>query len=78
MGEEVSERNVRFNARVVYLGPTTFLVEQTKYSEKERRYVIDHRPDGDKIERHVRADDDAEIADAVRAALSGTLSKSRG
>lgn len=49
------------------------LVEQTKYSERARRYVIDHREDNSKIERHVRWDDAQGLAEAVRLACEGKL-----
>ena len=63
----------RYGARIVNLPPNVILVEQTIFSEREKRYVIDHDRDGKKIERHVKRADDKAIADAVRAACEGTL-----
>lgn len=63
----------KFGARIVNLPPNVILVEQTKFSERVGRYVIDHKPDGNKIERHVKRNDDKALADAIRAALDGVL-----
>lgn len=65
----------KYGARVVNLPPNVILVEQTKFSDKQGRYVIDHEPNGNKIERHVKRDDDHALAEAVRAALDGRLNK---
>lgn len=61
----------KFGARIVNLPPNVILVEQTKFSDKAGRYVIDHEPNGNKIERHVKRTDDKALADAIRAALDG-------
>lgn len=63
----------KFGARIVNLPPNMILVEQTKFSEKAGRYVIDHEANGNKIERHVRRNDDQALGEAVRAALDGDL-----
>ncbi len=57
----------------VYLVGKTILVKQTVLRGKPAEYVVDeHR------ERHVRADNDAAIAAAIRDAVKGRLSKGRG
>jgi len=67
----------RYGARVVNLPDKTILIEQTKFNPGKGRYTIDHYAGtDDKIERHVRRDDDAAIGAAVRLALSGELTKS--
>ena len=66
----------RHGARIAQLtdGRTkVLLVEQTRFSESKRRYVIDHREDKSKIERHVNWDDAQALADAVRLACEGKL-----
>jgi len=65
--------NEKYGARIVNLPPNVILVEQTKFSEKQGRYVIDHEDNGNKIERHVKRDDDKALADAIRAALDGRM-----
>ena len=53
-----------------YLVGKTILVKQTVLRGMPREYVVDeHR------ERHVRVDDDAAIAEAIRDAVGGRLSK---
>jgi hypothetical protein len=57
----------------VYLVGKTILIKQTVLRGTPPEYVVDeHR------ERHVRTDDDAAIAVAIRDAVRGRLSKGRG
>lgn len=67
---------VRHGARVAFLTKgrnRVLLVEQTKFSPAKGQYVIEHRSDKSKIERHVKWDDDEGIAEAIRAAVEGRL-----
>lgn len=75
-----TEQETRHGARIAFLTDGTnkvLLVEQTVKSAHEGprkgQYVIDHRADKSKIERHVKWDDDQGIAQAVREAVEGTL-----
>lgn len=58
----------KHGARVYLVGPKTILVKQTVLRGKPPEYVVDEQR-----ERHVRADDDAGIAVAIRDAVHGRL-----
>lgn len=65
------ERTPKHGARV-YLVGQTILIKQTVLRGTPPEYVVDEQR-----ERHVRTDDDAAIADAIRDAVKGKLSKGR-
>jgi len=58
----------RHGARVYLVGPRTILVKQTVLRGTPPEYVIDEQR-----ERHVREDDTASIATAIRDAVNGRL-----
>ena len=75
-GDAMIEAKERYGARIAFLTKDSnkvILVEQTKYSERMGQYVIDHRSDKSKIEKHCKWNDDKAIADAIRAAVEGNL-----
>lgn len=66
----------KHGARIAYLtnnGRKVLLVQQTSFSSRKGQYVIDHRPDKSKVERHVNWDDEQGLAEAIRAAVEGRL-----
>lgn len=67
--------NEKYGARIANLPPNVILVEQTKFSKKLGRYIIDHDASGNKIERHVKRNDDLALAEAIRAAVEGRLNE---
>lgn len=68
----------RYGTRISPLaGENTILISQTSRAHPRtgnNPYTLDHDEQGNLIERHVRLDDDAEMAQAVRDALMGELS----
>ena len=62
-----------YGARVYPLNSGKMLVKQTHKAEESGKYVLSTDSDKRHPERHVRKDNDAEIADAIRAALRGEL-----
>jgi len=58
----------KHGARVYRVGPKTILVKQTVLRGTPPEYVIDEQR-----ERHVRDDDDAAIAIAIRDAVDGRI-----
>ena len=69
---------IRYGVRISGLdGGDTVLVEQTWREHPgsgNNRFTLNHPPDGKRFFRHVKFDDDAGIAEAVRDALKGQLS----
>ena len=67
----------RYGARISGLdGGNTILIQQTSRVHPgtgNNPYTLYHDEQGSPIERHVRLDNDAEIAQAVREALKGEL-----
>ena len=67
----------RYGARISGLaGENTILVEQTSRIHPgtgNNPHTIDHDAQGRIIVRHVHRDNDAEVAQAVRDALTGNL-----
>lgn len=62
-----------YGVRVYAVNPEYILVKQTVKKTGDKRYIIDHNPDGSQKERHIAINDDRAIADAVRHALTGKL-----
>ncbi len=63
---------MKYGARIYKVKKTT-LVKQTGLKGTPPEYVVDVDRKGDQIERHVKPSEDKAIADAVRAALAGSL-----
>ena len=77
-GKPNPKPNKRHGARISSLaGKDTILIQQTVRDNVKggnNRYILDHSESDRKIiERHVKIDDDAAIAKAVRKALTGDL-----
>ena len=68
----------KYGVRIYPLDSKVILVKQTVKKEGALTYVIDTTSDGEHREAHVEIDNDQEIAEAVRAALSGGLRRSIG
>ena len=64
--------NEKYGARIYQL-EEKLLVKQTVLRGNPSEYVIDSDSKGNPKEVHVKPDDDAAIASAVRAALAGKL-----
>ncbi len=64
--------NEKHGARI-YQFENKLLVKQTVLRGNPSEYVIDSDAEGTPKEVHVKPDDDAAIASAVRAALAGKL-----
>ena len=64
---------LKYGARVYPLNSGHMLVKQTHQAEEGGKYVLSVDSDNRHPERHVREDDDAGIASAIRAALRGEL-----
>ena len=64
---------MKYGARVYPLNSGKMLVKQTHKAEESGNYVLSTDSDKMHPERHVSNDNDAEIANAIRAALRGEL-----
>lgn len=64
----------RFGARVFLVDPEVLLIMQTikKGSQQNSPYVVHHKRNAI-VQKFVSASNNAEIADAIRAALRGEL-----
>ncbi len=66
----------KYGVRIYPLDSKVILVKQTVKRGGSLTYVIDTTSAGEHREAHVEIDNDQEIAEAVRAALSGGLKRS--
>ena len=68
--------NNKYGVRIYPLDSKVILVKQTIKKAGSPRYVVDTMVDGDHREAHVDINDDHNIAEAVRIALNGGLTRS--
>ena len=62
-----------YGVRIYSVSKDTILIKQTVKKPTSERYVVDRLLDGTHRERHVKINDDVDIADAVRQAIMGCL-----
>lgn len=65
----------KYGVRIYPLDNEVILVKQTIKKSGSNAYIVDIAADGQHREAHVNIADDREIAQAVRAALSGRLKR---
>lgn len=66
----------KYGVRIYPLDSEVILVKQTVKRQGSPVYVVDTTPGGDHREAHVEITNDRDIAEAVRAALTGKLRRS--
>lgn len=65
----------KYGVRIYPLDSKVILIKQTVKKVGSPSYILDTLSDGDHREAHVDIDDDREIAEAIRAALRGSLKR---